>query len=454
MNKVFLYLIPALLVVLTAGCDRNDEPDAPPTPEPTPGENVYDAFNRWAYSEMNRQYLWREDLPDSLECNYDLPPAEFFRSLRSDKDRFSYLTNNPYYSRASDSGTFSEGFEYQTVCDDSGREWMYVLYVYSDEARAKGIRRGDLLSRSGPATYSKAAVRNGKIIGVESKTIVLSPAFPGTDKSTVLLDSVYHIGGRKIGYICYLEYDDEEDIYDSLVKCRDAGVDELVLDLRYNPGGYVRTCRFICNCIVPASGYGGIFQQCEYNDILAREYLASTGSEMTYSYFDHPAPAGSEQLGVIPIVPLGLNRLFVLTSPHTASASEATIVCLRPFMEVVTIGETSVGKGVGSWTIYSREFPYALQPITMRYYNARMETTPDTGIAPDHFVADSYNVSALQLGDTQEPLLNKALSLIVPDFRTTAPGETRAEGMNAEIRLSAVGEPSFINTFKSKHHDF
>lgn len=454
MNKVFLYLIPALLVVLTAGCDRNDEPDAPPTPEPTPGENVHDAFNRWAYSEMNRQYLWREDLPDSLECNYDLPPAEFFRSLRSDKDRFSYLTNNPYYSRASDSGTFSEGFEYQTVCDDSGREWMYVLYVYSDEARAKGIRRGNLLSRSGQSAYRKARVRDGIIIGTDTAEIVLSTDFPGMDKSTVLLDSVYHIGGRTIGYICYLEYDDEKDIYDSMVKCRNAGVNELVLDLRYNPGGYVSTCRFLCNCIVPASGYGGIFQQCEYNDILTKEYLASTGSGMTYSYFDAPPSGGAEQLGVTPIVSLGLNRLFVLTSPHTASASEATIVCLRPFMDVVTIGETSVGKGVGSWTIYSREFSYALQPITMRYYNARMETTPDTGIVPDHYVADGYNVSAKQLGDTHEPLLNKALSLIVPDFRTAAQQGTRAGEMNPEIRLSAVGEPSFINTFKSKHHDF
>ena len=119
---------------------------------------------------------------------------------------------------------------------------------------------------------------------------------------------------------------------------------------------------------------------------------------------------------------LNLQRVFVLTSKNSASASEAAIISMRPYMDVVIIGEQTYGKGVGSWTIRDNRYKYQLQPITMRYHNALMETTPDEGLEVDYYVPDGYSTAKKELGDIKEPLLAKALNLIAGDesrFKTT-----------------------------------
>ena len=85
---------------------------------------------------------------------------------------------------------------------------------------------------------------------------------------------------------------------------------------------------------------------------------------------------------------------------------------MQPYMDVVIIGEQTYGKGVGSWTIRDNRYKYQLQPITMRYHNALMATTPDEGLEVDYYVPDGYSTAKKELGDTKEPLLAKALSLI------------------------------------------
>lgn len=150
------------------------------------------------------------------------------------------------------------------------------------------------------------------------------------------------------------------------------------------------------------------------------------------------------------MVPLCLSRIYVLTSRNTASASEATIVCLRPYMDVTIIGEETVGKGVGSWTISDSEYRYALQPITMRYYNALGESTPDEGLAPDYFIPDGYSTRREDLGDTKEPLLYQALQLLCP---TSFPKTTVNEGIQTEERnLTPIGVPSYVTEYNQKRN--
>jgi C-terminal processing protease CtpA/Prc len=207
-----------------------------------------------------------------------------------------------------------------------------------------------------------------------------------------------------------LKFDDIADLVPSIERFYDTQIDEMVLDLRYNPGGYVNTCKYLSNSIVNEKGYNGIFQQCTYNDILTADYEKSTGSGISVNRFSIPNN-GHNVLGS-PMYGLNLKRVFILTSKNSASASEAAIISLRPYMEVIIIGEQTYGKGVGSWTIRDTKYKYQLQPITMRYHNALMETTPDDGIAVDYFIPDGYSTLKNELGDVNEPLLAKALDLI------------------------------------------
>lgn len=436
----------AMLTLILGGCSQGDgEPDMPGQPS-SPDEYQYLAFNKWIYSQMNRQYLWREDMPDSLDCDYELFPKEFFQSLLSPKDRFSYFTSNPYYSSR---GGGNCGFAYQAVRDRAGREALQVLYVTAPSARRAGLRRGDLVEiiSEGSAFVSlRRLTENDGLIAATADKVEFTIDDPSGPASTVLLDSVYNIADRKIGYICYLEYGERKDIEPSFKKFKEAGINDLILDLRYNPGGYVSTSKYVCNCIVSEAGYGNTFQLLSYNDILTAYYLSSGKEDEFNTFFTFPTPDSSNTIGAR-VIGLDMERIFIITSRNTASASEATIICLQPYMEVITVGETTVGKGVGSWTIYDSKYPYALQPITMRYYNADGETVTDDGIEPTVFVPDGYNTPRKEIGDLTEPLLAETMALIAPGFEGTI---LRIGAKARFTALTPVGEPSFVTEFRNK----
>lgn len=300
--------------------------------------NPYLEDNRWIFSQMNRNYLWREDLPDSLSCDYSLSPEVFYKALLSDKDRFSY-------------------------CEF-----------------------------------------NGSFKPVETKT----------DKydNSVYLFKVDEYGGKKVGYLHYYSFNDETALVPAIRFFHNAGIDELIIDLRYNNGGLVRTCKYLCNCIVPEIGYGDVFQYNSYNDILSAEYEQCNGSRYTFDYFNKESDSVNE-LGA-PIIGLKMKRLFVLVSGKTASASEALIVCLRPYMPVITIGETTTGKGTGMMPLRDdRKCRYVLYPITMQYHGRDGGITPDSGLIPDYYVKnEDSGVSIERMGNLVEPLYAKAVELI------------------------------------------
>ena len=401
---------------------------------------------------MNHDYLWREDLPDSLSCDYSTDPVTFYKSLLSSKDRFSYCENNTSYKPITELKNL--GFEYQDFQLDDGKLIKQVLYVTNSSLKEKGLKRGDFVYVASNNQIVRFVFENQSIVPVD--TIEASKLFESNN--TVYLDSIYCIDGHKIGYLCYLQFKYTDDLVPSLKRFYDAQVDEMILDLRYNPGGYVSTCKYLSNSLINEKGYNEIFQQCTYNDILTREYEKATGSGITINSFTTP-DNGVDVLGS-PMYGLNLKRLYVLTSKYSASASEAAIISMRPFMDVILIGEQTYGKGVGSWTIRDNRFKYQLQPITMRYHNAVMETTPDEGLVVDYYVPDGYDTKKKELGDLQEPLLAKAIGLIsgteVEDISnsTKAIGDTRSHNIPNEMKITKVGNPSFFRKFNESRNLF
>lgn len=127
-----------LLLLGVAGCSSEDNILDEATT--TTIEYKYLAHNQWIYAQMNHNYLWRDDMPDSLDCDYGLTPPDFFESLISPKDRFSYLTNNSAYHPAN---FCNYGFAYQMYADRKGNQALQILYTTSEEAKSHGMKRGD-----------------------------------------------------------------------------------------------------------------------------------------------------------------------------------------------------------------------------------------------------------------------------------------------------------------------
>lgn len=101
-------------------------------------------------------------------------------------------------------------------------------------------------------------------------------------------------------------------------------------------------------------------------------------------------------------------------------------------------------------TISSNKYQYALVPITFRYYNSQGETVDDSGIIPDYTIEDSYITPKYQIGDINERLLNKALSLIVPNKFNDSSSKIRVQ---TSTILHPIGEPSYITEFNNKHYN-
>ncbi len=220
--------------------------------------------------------------------------------------------------------------------------------------------------------------------------------------STVSFDSVYVLKNKKIGYAIYDQFDDNADIRSFAVRMKKSEINEMILDLRYNPGGYVSTCNELASFFVPKEHLGKLYQQQYYNETITKEKAEKYHNNGVDSVY---LKSGSwyEQWG------LNLKRLIVLTTQNTASSSEALVVGLRPYMNVIVIGTQTCGKDVGSYTIVDNNYKYLLQPITFKYYNSKMESTPEEGLIPDVIVEDDKKVKR---GNVEEALLKTALKFI------------------------------------------
>ena len=352
--------------------------------------------NEWIYQMMNHHYFWENELPDTSSLSFSKEPYAFFNDLLSPNDRFSWCELNQSYNQSSQ----ELGFEYQTY-EINGLCVNRVLYVYSSYLLQQGLKRGDYIIIDGD--YLKIGqIRHDRFI----QTKLIFRKLPETRGSnlapTIPLDSIYLIDNKKIGYFIYDQFESSIDVTQIAMKFKSKDIDELILDLRYNPGGYVSTSNFLASVLVPNKHLGKLYQIQRFNDKITSEKKENGGSGVD-SVFLNIGNITSQRN-------LDLRRIVVLITKNTASASEALIIGLRPYMDVITIGTTSCGKDVGSYTIADNRYKYQLQPITFRYYNALNDSTPTTGIRPNIIVEDDLNH---ERGDTNEALLKAAIGYIL-----------------------------------------
>jgi C-terminal processing protease CtpA/Prc len=222
--------------------------------------------------------------------------------------------------------------------------------------------------------------------------------------------------GHKIGYLCYTGYQEqsENDLVRVFTEFKSSGVSDVVLDLRYNPGGYSRTARTLGSILVRESAIRNrsVYLEHYYNESYS-SYLKTGGYALNERFID-----------TLP-VNMNLDRLYVLTGENTASASEATIVGLKPYLDVIMIGKTTSGKYCGGILLspedfygkdnkqyYSGFLNWGMYIMIYRFVSVNGISSFTGGLAPD-IPVDEGRYDLKPFGDEEDPLLGRALAHIL-----------------------------------------
>lgn len=441
---IVLILIPPLIVFLNS-CEKvhefnNNTIDKPIIIDPVfpDKEDVAIKYNlvvnKWIMSVMKKYYLWSSIMP--LYANDSIIPIGYFKSLlfnfeQAGGDRFSQIIDLRESIGAS-SLTACSGYDYVLLgISFSQNIYGYVNYVVKGSpAESAGLKRGDLflkvngtqLTRSNHVrlinqttkchTLTKAILsENGSLVPISDITI-------GVDyfnESPVFLDSIYNIDGKKVGYIIYNSFTPDKgdgtynyDRYLNSIfgKFKREGVKELILDLRYNGGGALTSAVHLASMIVGQSKVGQVFVKRIYNENLQKTLLNEYGEEYFIDRF-------KRDINGEPINHLDINKIYILVSHRTSSASELVINGLKPYLNVVLIGKYStVGKNVVSMPFKSQDkkaSDWELLPVVAYMSNSVGNSNYSNGFVPD-IRQEEYDIeNPKPLGNIEELLLARAL---------------------------------------------
>lgn len=415
-----------------------------------PSQNVL--VNNWIRSNMDIVYFWNKELA-GVRANKNAAPEDYFYQLLHPDDRFSWITPNAQALRDQLAGhTLSMGYSPAFGKKQaSGQYFIIVEYVYENSPAARaGLKRGDIIAAINdqditPSNFNQLYKQTAYTVtlGVNTASKIertgtkYSLKAEVLDLNPILHSSVIDYNGVKTGYLAYAEFISGEDeewlaaLEDAMFEMKQSGVSELILDLRYNPGGEVGVAAELASMIAPAavSRNRETLIKIQYNDLLQKAIEEEEGPDSENLIYKFPATE----------INLDLDRIFILTASGTASASELLIIGLRPYMNVVQVGEPTVGKFYGSSVFEDKSTPkkhtYAMMPLILKFMNAQGFTDFADGLTPDAAVVDDL-LNAKPLGDIEDPVIAAALSIATGgDLARVAPAEASYEKIADEWKL-------------------
>jgi len=421
-----------------------------------------DPVNNFIWKGMNSWYNWQLDSPnlaDSRDDNQEdyisfLNGYTDYRDLMyslcykhislvgagNAEDRFSWFIED-YVAQANSFQGISTryGFTQRAIqINEAGDIVIAILMVEQDSpAASAGMKRGDIVNgingnilntSNVDAAFSDLSNETVTLSFVSENDGVLTQLDDKTMTRGIVASNPVHfkkvfddIGGNKVGYLLYNQFSDSfnDELNEAFAFFKGEGINELVLDLRFNGGGSGLATTYLASMIYGQAATGLLYDtkfNAKHSQYDSGEFFQNT-LIIKNTNLDNIGEEAVNRLNT-------LDRLYILTSGSTASASELIINGLKPYMSSVKlIGTTTYGKNVGSITLYdspdtdflseeeaNTSHKYAMQPICIQVFNKNGESDYTQGFEPDFEVDDTYNWNnILPFGDRNEALLKAAL---------------------------------------------
>ncbi len=362
-------------------------------------------------SYLDEVYLWPELVQRKASTSYQTA-ADYFDAILAPSpiDRFSFSSSSQEADDMETAESFDVGIHWTQTGTDDQPVWRIARVEPNSPAMNAGLRRGDTLygrvstSLGTTATtanyYDFSYLRNGGLFQAQ-----LTPTQINEDP--VGQPTVIERTTNKVGYIGFESHygNAQDQLIESIYALRYGDINELVIDLRYNSGGFLYISGTLASMLTPASTLASqpIFIRLQPNNkqtSLYQDAQLRMTSEVEFAEDDAKYKAGTA------LPQLQLKRVYVLTTGATCSASESLINGLRGVgVTVHIIGDTTCGKPYGM----SRQdnCGTAYYPIEFRGVNARGESDFVNGFAPTCNVPDDLDHA---LGDPQEAQLKAALT--------------------------------------------
>ncbi len=454
MKKTSLLFVSLVLFsIYFISCSKNDDTLREPLPTDIDFSKV--EIQDFIWQGLNFWYLWKPNvakLNDSKieddQIYYDLlnsqqDPKDFFESLiyqPESVDVFSWIVDDYVTLENSFQGIIqSNGVSYQLSLETNSNHDVlgYVKYILpNSDAVGKDVKRGYVFdaidgiqlnvnnynSLLAQTTYTMnfAELNGGNPIS-NGKSVELTQV-ENFRENPVYIAKTIDVEGTKIGYLMYNGFDSgyEEELDDAFAQLKSEGATELVLDLRYNGGGYGYMAIQVASSVAGQLS-GEILKKDVYNPEIQEYFDNNNPDNLVDKFTDKVINIKGETIKSS-ISSFNLNKLYVLTSSSTASASEVVISGLQAYIDVVTIGTNTYGKYTGSITMYDSDnfrkngnnldpnHKWAMQPIVMKYTNSINQDVK--GGIPSTIQLVDYVSQYGELGNIEEPLLAKAIETI------------------------------------------
>ncbi len=527
--KQLLFLITLLSLGLVS-CKRKD-PD--PTPPPTTDRAnksrdsifyyakqvylwsdalpTYDAFNPRKYTTASTDFLNYEKELIAL-TQYKINPAtgrayEYY--LNGADSKYSYISDIanknptafiPEKRSAVDLEGNGNDFGIKLGAygqDDIGQEFaLFVTAVYQNSPADKaGVVRSHRIykinDRTIGASYpnDQAFINTAfnattiKIEGVKYTNGVAGVPYTVTltkavyKSSPIFAKKVFTAGAKKIGYLSYARFSNlnsnsKADLDLAFSEFSTAGVTDLIIDLRYNGGGYVNTAQYFINQIAPASANGKVMFAEHYNTLMQsggatiltnqplldanKKVQYQNGRMITYADINYSVASNTEvfaKTGPLNTASTITNVVFIV-SGNTASASELMINSLKPYMTVKMVGTKTFGKPVGFFPI-TIENKYEVYYSLFQTKNSLGQGDYFDGFTPD--VVDDFDDPRNDFGDSNEHYIAVARNLIAPGVSVTSAAKTMSiQGRSVSVQSLSPMKPivdgnEFIGMIETRH---
>jgi carboxyl-terminal processing protease len=400
-----------LMLILLSGfamftsCRKND------SSAPDNGTNNEDILKDSTLALTRDVYLWNTQIPSDFNARTYDGPSEIMTAIRKYSvepgfadpvDHYSFAMKQNEWDNLSNGIVSDFGLNAFFFSDNDLR---VRLVEEASPAGKAGIKRGwkfmkvagssDINSNNVDFLIDKiynSATTDFTFEKPDGSTVDITLKSETYQENPVVLDSVYTAGARKAGYIVFNSFlgdtsmvmNELTNIFDKFVA---ENVTDVIVDLRYNGGGYVSVSEALADFLIKPSSNGSIMMTQQYNN----------------NYSDLDEVTMFRKRGR-----LNVNNIFFVVTDNTASASELLINNLKPYMNVKLVGpESTYGKPVGFFPIPVGD--WYIFPVSFRSTNGQNQGNYFDGIAVDQQVNDGLDKD---WGDKDETALASVLSYI------------------------------------------